>query len=117
MLLFAASALHWSRRLDCLALRLHGQKRDQLLSDEKSISAEPDSQSVFLQKLDTNAGVAYRMIQQAHRQDYHEMIVAYYAIVTSDEPIELDACVDDASECYARRSMKVISESNEHSSG
>ncbi|NND99685.1 MAG: DUF3754 domain-containing protein [Pirellulaceae bacterium] len=45
------------------------------------------TRNLYFQKLDTNAGVAYRMIQQAHRQSTVESILAYYAIATSDQPI------------------------------
>ena len=41
----------------------------------------------YFQKLDANAGVGYRIIQQAHRQEYCESILAYYALSTSNEPI------------------------------
>ncbi len=45
------------------------------------------TRNLYFQKLDTNAGVAYRMIQQAHRQSIVESTLAYYAITTSDKPI------------------------------
>ena len=45
------------------------------------------TKNLYFQKLDTNAGVAYRMIQQAHRQSSVEAILAYHAILASDHPI------------------------------
>ncbi|QDT09929.1 hypothetical protein K239x_18820 [Planctomycetes bacterium K23_9] len=45
------------------------------------------TRNLYFQKLDTNAGVAYRMIQQAHRQSIVESMLAYHAIATHDEPI------------------------------
>ena len=45
------------------------------------------TRNLYFQKLDTNAGVAYRMIQQAHRQSTVECMLAYYAVVTSEKPI------------------------------
>ena len=45
------------------------------------------TRNLYFQKLDTNAGVAYRMIQQAHRQTMAEAMLAFYAISTSDQPV------------------------------
>lgn len=45
------------------------------------------TRNLYFQKLDTNAGVAYRIIQQAHRQSIVESTLAYYAIASSEEPI------------------------------
>ena len=45
------------------------------------------TRNLYFQKLDTNAGVAYRIIQQAHRQSTVESMLAYYAIASSDKPI------------------------------
>ena len=45
------------------------------------------TRNLYFQKLDTNAGVAYRMIQQAHRQAINEATLAYFAVVTSKEPL------------------------------
>ncbi len=45
------------------------------------------TRNLYFQKLDTNAGVAYRMIQQAHRQSIVESSLAYYAVLTHGKPI------------------------------
>ena len=45
------------------------------------------TRNLYFQKLDTNAGVAYRMIQQAHRQSTVECVLAYYAILISEQPV------------------------------
>ncbi len=86
VLLFAALALHWTAVLIVL---LCGYMVKSVMSyfQTKNRYQLNLTRNLYFQKLDTNAGVAYRMIQQAHRQISVEMIVAYYAIVTSDEPI------------------------------
>tara|TARA_R110002049_G_scaffold285698_2_gene466825 strand:+ start:35374 stop:36672 length:1299 start_codon:yes stop_codon:yes gene_type:complete len=45
------------------------------------------TRNLYFQKLDANAGVGYRIIQQAHRQSFSEAILAYFALAASDEPI------------------------------
>ncbi len=45
------------------------------------------TRNLYFQKLDCNAGVVYRIIQQAERQSIVEMIFAYYGILISDEAI------------------------------
>lgn len=45
------------------------------------------TRNLYFQKLDTNAGVAYRIIQQSHRQSCVESMLAYYAIAISDKPL------------------------------
>jgi hypothetical protein len=45
------------------------------------------TRNLYFQKLDCNAGVAYRIIQQAERQSIVESIFAYYGILISDKPI------------------------------
>jgi hypothetical protein len=45
------------------------------------------TRNLYFQKLDTNAGVAYRMIQQAHRQTSVECLLAFYGILAHDGPI------------------------------
>ena len=45
------------------------------------------TRNLYFQKLDANAGVGYRIIQQAHRQRTAEAILAYYALAASKEPI------------------------------
>jgi hypothetical protein len=86
VLLFAALALHWTAVLIVL---LCGYMVKSVMSyfQTKNRYQLNLTRNLYFQKLDTNAGVAYRMIQQAHRQASVEMIVAYYAISTSDEPI------------------------------
>lgn len=45
------------------------------------------TRNLYFQKLDSNAGVAYRIMQQAHRQADAEGVLALYAIMSSDQPI------------------------------
>ncbi len=45
------------------------------------------TRNLYFQKLDSNAGVAYRMIQQAHRQTESECILALYGIMSAKAPI------------------------------
>lgn len=45
------------------------------------------TRNLYFQKLDTNAGAAYRIIQQAHRQSMTEGILAYYAIASENDAI------------------------------
>ena len=45
------------------------------------------TRNLYFQKLDANAGVGYRIIQQAHRQAFCESVLAYYALSTGDEPV------------------------------
>ncbi len=45
------------------------------------------TRNLYFQKLDSNAGVAYRIIQQSERQSIVELIFAYYGILISDDPI------------------------------
>ncbi len=86
VLLFAAFALHWTAVLIVL---LCGYMVKSVMSyfQTKNRYQLNLTRNLYFQKLDANAGVAYRMIQQAHRQVSVEMIVAYYAILTNDEPI------------------------------
>ena len=42
---------------------------------------------LYFQKLDANAGVGHRIIQQAHRQRTCELIVACYALQRSEEAL------------------------------
>ena len=45
------------------------------------------TRNLYFQKLDTNAGVGYRMIQQANRQIGAECILALHAIMSSEQAI------------------------------
>lgn len=45
------------------------------------------TRNLYFQKLDTNAGAAFQIIQQAGRQATDESVLAYYALVTESEPI------------------------------
>lgn len=45
------------------------------------------TRNLYFQKLDSNAGVGYRMIQQAHRQIDAECVLTLYGIVCSDDGI------------------------------
>lgn len=40
------------------------------------------TRSLYFQKLDSNAGVIYRILDEARRQDYREAILAYYVVLT-----------------------------------
>ena len=86
VLLFAALALHWTA---VLLVLLCGYVVKSVMSyfQTKNRYQLNLTRNLYFQKLDTNAGVAYRVIQQAHRQVSVEMIVAYYAILTNKEPI------------------------------
>ena len=85
-LLFAAIALHWTAILVALVV---GYLVKSVLSyfQTKNRYQLNLTKNLYFQKLDTNAGVAYRMIQQAHRQSSVEAILAYHAILASDHPI------------------------------
>jgi hypothetical protein len=45
------------------------------------------TRNLYFQKLDCNAGVFYRIIQQSERQGTVEILFAYYGILIGDEPI------------------------------
>jgi len=47
------------------------------------------TRSLYYQKLDTNAGVAYRLLEEAETQRHRECILAYYALLSAGEPISL----------------------------
>jgi len=85
-LLFAAIALNWTVILVGLVL---GYLVKSVLSyfQTKNRYQLNLTRNLYFQKLDTNAGVAYRMIQQSHRQSSVEMVIAYYAILSSGRPI------------------------------
>ncbi|WP_372723131.1 DUF3754 domain-containing protein [Novipirellula sp.] len=45
------------------------------------------AKNLYYQKLDTNAGVGYRLIQQARQQSEAEVTLALYGILSSDAPL------------------------------
>ncbi len=47
------------------------------------------TRSLYYQKLDTNAGVAYRLLHEAEAQRHREVMLAYYALLSSETPISL----------------------------
>lgn len=85
-LLFAALALHWTAILFAL---LVGYLVKSVMSyfQTKNRYQLNLTRNLYFQRLDTNAGVGYRMIQQAHRQSSLEMILAYFAMLSHDEAI------------------------------
>lgn len=86
VLLFAALALHWTA---VLVVLLCGYMVKSVMSyfQTKNRYQLNLTRNLYFQKLDANGGCAYRVFQQAHRQVSLEMILAYYAILTSDQPI------------------------------
>jgi hypothetical protein len=85
-LLFAAIALSWTAILIGLVI---GYLIKSVMSyfQTKNRYQLNLTKNLYFQKLDTNAGVGYRVMQQAHRQASIEAILAYYAIATSETPI------------------------------
>ena len=86
ILFVAAIALHWTAILLGLVIGYiiksvlsysHTKKKYQLNL----------TRNLYFQKLDTNAGAAYRMIQQSHRQSVVETVLAFYGIMSEDQPI------------------------------
>lgn len=47
------------------------------------------TRSLYYQKLDSNAGVACRLLEEAETQRQRECILAYYAILSAGEPISM----------------------------
>jgi len=43
------------------------------------------ARSLFFQKLDSNAGVIFRVLEEARQQQYREAVLAYYALLTATE--------------------------------
>lgn len=43
------------------------------------------TRNLYFQKLDTNVGVGYRIVQQAHRQICVEAVLAYYALLSPEK--------------------------------
>ncbi len=89
MLIFAALTLYSSAVLAGLILATVGYVVRSVMGyfQTKNRYLLNLTRSLYFQKLDTNAGAGYRVIQQAHRQTANEAILAYYAIATCDEPI------------------------------
>ncbi len=89
LLIFAALTLYSSAILIGLVLAVIGYVVKSVLSyfQTKNRYLLNLTRNLYFQKLDANAGAAYRLIQQAHRQSSNETILVYYAIVTSDQPI------------------------------
>lgn len=89
MLIFAALTLYSTAVLVGLVLAAVGYIVKSVLSyfQTKNRYLLNLTQNLYFQKLDTNAGAAYRAIQQAHRQTTNEVVLAYYAITVSDEPV------------------------------
>ena len=85
-ILFAVIALHWSLILIGL---LVGYLVKSTLGyfDAKKKRELKLTRNLYFQKLDTNAGVGHRLIQQAHRQHTCELIVASYALLTASDTL------------------------------
>lgn len=47
------------------------------------------TRSLYYQKLDSNAGVAFRLLHEAEAQRHREVMLAYYALLSADGPISL----------------------------
>lgn len=45
------------------------------------------NRNLYHQKLDTNAGVAFRLIQEAETQRHRELLLAYYALLSAGQPL------------------------------
>ncbi len=45
------------------------------------------TRNLYFQKLDTNAGAAFQIIQQSGRQRTNEAVLAFYAVLSEEEPI------------------------------
>lgn len=86
VLLFAALALHWTAILFCLLIA-YLVKSVMSYFQTKNRYQLNLTRNLYFQRLDTNAGVGYRLIQQAHRQSSLEVILAYYAMLTHREAI------------------------------
>ncbi|MGB0760792.1 MAG: DUF3754 domain-containing protein [Rubripirellula sp.] len=85
-ILFAVIALHWS--LILIGLLIGYLIKSTLGYFEAKKKRELKlTRNLYFQKLDTNAGVGHRIIQQAHRQRTCELVVACYALQTASEPL------------------------------
>lgn len=85
-ILFAVIALHWSLILVGLLIGYLIKSTLGYFEAKKKRELKL-TRNLYFQKLDTNAGVGHRIIQQAHRQRTCELIVACYAMQTADEPL------------------------------
>jgi len=85
-ILFAVIALHWSLILVGLVIGYLVKSTIGYFEAKKKRELKL-TRNLYFQKLDTNAGVGHRIIQQAHRQRTCELIVASYALQTSEEPL------------------------------
>ncbi len=89
LLIFAALTFYSTAVLGGLILATIGYVVKSILSysQTKNRYLLNLTRNLYFQKLDTNAGAVYRIIQQAHAQTSMEAILAYYAIITSDQPL------------------------------
>ena len=85
-ILFAVIALHWSLILVGLLIGYLIKSTLGYFEAKKKRELKL-TRNLYFQKLDTNAGVGHRIIQQAHRQRTCELVVACYAMQTADEPL------------------------------
>lgn len=85
-ILFAVIALHWSLILVGLLIGYLIKSTLGYFEAKKKRELKL-TRNLYFQKLDTNAGVGHRIIQQAHRQRTCELVVACYALQTADEPL------------------------------
>ncbi len=85
-ILFAVIALHWSLILVGLLIGYLVKSTLGYFEAKKKRELKL-TRNLYFQKLDTNAGVGHRIIQQAHRQRTCELVVACYALQTADEPL------------------------------
>ena len=85
-ILFAVIALHWSLILVGLLIGYLVKSTLGYFEAKKKRELKL-TRNLYFQKLDTNAGVGHRIIQQAHRQRTCELIVACYALQSSDEAL------------------------------
>lgn len=86
VILFAALALHWSVILVVLLVGYLVKTVFSYFRTKNKYQLNLN-RNLYFQKLDSNGGVGYQLIHQAHQQTAAEMILAYYAIATSEEPI------------------------------
>lgn len=85
-ILFAVIALHWSLILVGLLIGYVVKSTLGYFEAKKKRELKL-TRNLYFQKLDANAGVGHRIIQQAHRQRTCELIVACYALQSSEEAL------------------------------
>ncbi len=51
------------------------------------------TRSLYFQKLDSNAGVIYRVLEEAQQQEYREAVLALYALISSPNPLSINEVV------------------------